>query len=462
MIPRLMCTQHPDATVKITSAEEVDEALVAFAAYGCEEVMVDYEGKTTPYSQPKEIVAKCNQAELPLGERYFLTPRMPNPKLEEFERAMLTVEAALIANYFSVKLMGRQAVKWIVLPMVADVDTPHLVYRLLLRKQKIYEEELGTRWEPVEVIPLVEDAFAQLKVEDLLSSLISKMEEKPKHVRLFLGKSDSAVKYGHLASALAIVKLLSSLHRVEDRLGVKIFPILGMGSPPFRGGINNPRLVHMETVQYAGFNTVTVQSAVRYDVSYDEYSFVREVLLNACCLRTLRLDVGGEVDTVITLASSNYRALLSKYAAKVVEVARLVPSTRERVSWTVYGRSVVAHDRVVNMPRAIVYTATWYAMGLPPTLIDAPTIVELAKQDKLDAVLKALPTLKAELTYDAQFYDPATAEKYVGPELVKIVEEALDYLDIKERSSGIYQALLRSPRNESNVLAAGKYRKFLG
>jgi len=67
MIPRLMCTQHPDATVKIMSAEEVDEALVAFAAYGCEEAMVDYEGKTTPYSQPKEIVAKCHQAELPLG-----------------------------------------------------------------------------------------------------------------------------------------------------------------------------------------------------------------------------------------------------------------------------------------------------------------------------------------------------------------------------------------------------------
>jgi phosphoenolpyruvate carboxylase len=38
-------------------------------------------------------------------------------------------------------------------------------------------------------------------------------------------------------------------------------------------------------------------------------------------------------------------------------------------------------------------------MGLPPTFLDAPTIVELAKQDKLDTVLKALPTLKAELTY---------------------------------------------------------------
>jgi phosphoenolpyruvate carboxylase len=77
-------------------------------------------------------------------------------------------------------------------------------------------------------------------------------------------------------------------------------------------------------------------------------------------------------------------------------------------------------------------------------------------------VLKDLPTLRAELAYDAQFYDGAAAEKYVGPQLVKAVEEALDYLDIKERSGSTYQVLLRSPRNESNVLAAGKYRKFLG
>jgi phosphoenolpyruvate carboxylase len=102
-----------------------------------------------------------------------------------------------------------------------------------------------------------------------------------------------------------------------------------MGSPPFRGGINNPRLVYMETVHYAGFHTATVQSAVMYDVSYDEYSFVRDVLLNACCLRTLRLDVGGEVDAILTLASSNYRTLLSNYAEKVAEVARLILSTRE-------------------------------------------------------------------------------------------------------------------------------------
>ncbi len=106
-IPRLMCTQHPDMTVKITAeGGEVDEALVAYAVYGCDEVMVDYEGKSTPYSQPKEIIMKAHEVGIALGERLFITPRLPNPKLEDLDRAMLAMETSVIANYFSIKYMG--------------------------------------------------------------------------------------------------------------------------------------------------------------------------------------------------------------------------------------------------------------------------------------------------------------------------------------------------------------------
>jgi phosphoenolpyruvate carboxylase len=114
------------------------------------------------------------------------------------------------------------------------------------------------------------------------------------------------------------------------------------------------------------------------------------------------------------------------------------------------------------MPRAIVYTSTWCAMGLPPILLDAPTVVELARGDKLDLLLKALPAYRKEVQYDAQFYDPATAERYLGEDFVKIVNEALDYLDVRERAAGTYLALLRMYRNESNIIAMAKYRKFLG
>ncbi|ABL87432.1 Phosphoenolpyruvate carboxylase [Pyrobaculum islandicum DSM 4184] len=461
MIPRLMCTQHPDATVKVTANEEVDEALVAYTAYGCDEVMIDYEGKTTPYSQPKDITVKAYEAGLPLGEKFFLTPRMPNPRLEEFERSMLTLEAAILANYFSVKLMGRQAIRWIVLPMVTDIETLGLVYRMLLHKTEAYIKETGVKLEPPELIPLIEDAIAQLKADELISGLLKQMAQQPQYIRLFLGKSDSAVRHGHLASALAIVATLSKMRSVEKSLGIKIYPILGMGSPPFRGGINNPSLSHLETIQYVGYYTVTVQSAVRYDTSYDEYIKVRETILNACCLPSREINL-PELEEIITKASSTYKSVVVKFADRIVQMARLIPGTRDRISWTVYGRNITAEDRVVNMPRAIVYTSAWYAMGLPPTFLDAPTVVELAKSDKLDLVLKALPSLRREWEYDAQFYDPQVASRYTSEDFVKVVNEMLDYLGINLRANGTYLSLLRMNRNESNILAMGKYRKFLG
>ncbi|MEZ0318550.1 MAG: phosphoenolpyruvate carboxylase [Pyrobaculum sp.] len=457
-VPRLMCTQHPDATVKITAAEEVDEAIVASTAYGCDEVMVDYEGKMTPYAQPKEIVVKALRGGVPLGSKFYVTVRLPNPKLEEFDKAMLALEAAIVANYFSRKYADVQAVRWVVLPMVEDVDTVMLVRKMLKRKAEVYKSETGIDVGEIEVIPLMEDAFVQLKAKALLGEVFR--GEEVRELRLFLGKSDSAVKHGHLASALSIVYALSLLTQFEAETGVKVKPILGMGSPPFRGGLNNPRLAHLEVVQYAGYHTATIQSAVRYDTSLDEYVKVRESIQNACC--SARQRVGDEVMYIIQQASSRYRQILLKYVDKVVEVARLVPGTRDRISWKEYGRSVADGERVVNMPRAIVYTSTWYAMGFPPTLLDAPYVVELAKSDKLDEVFKVLPTYKKELEYDFEYFDPATAEKYLGGELVKAALEMADYLGLEARPSPTYLALLRMPRSEPNIIAMGKYRKFLG
>ncbi len=456
-IPKLMCTQHPDTTVKVTAAEEVDEAVVAHTAYGCDEVMVDYEGKTTPYSQPKDVVIKASRSGVPLGEKMFITVRLPNPKLEEFDRAMLSLEAAIVANYFSVKYTGRQAVRWVILPMVEDIDTVSLVRRMLKRKYEVYKSETGVDIGDVEVVPLVEDAIVQLKTRQILGQVF---ESGTRDVRVFFGKSDSAVKHGHLASSLAMAYALSTIPKLEAELGLKVKPIIGMGSPPFRGGLNNPKLCHLEVVQYAGYHTATIQSAVRYDVSLEEYARVRESILNACC--SARLSPADEIMPIITEASAKYRSLVFKYVDKVTEMARLVPSTRDRISWKEYGRLFSHGDSVVNMPRAIVYTSTWYSLGLPPTLLDAPYVVELAKSGMLDTVLKVLPTYLKELEYDMEYFDSKTVEKYLGGELAKYVFEMSDYLGIEARPNPAYLSLLRMPRSESNIIAMGKFRKFLG
>ncbi|MEM0483386.1 MAG: phosphoenolpyruvate carboxylase [Pyrobaculum sp.] len=366
---------------------------------------------------------------------------------------MLALEAAVVAKYFSIKYMGTQAVRWVVLPMVEDLDTVLLVMRMLRKKVQAYREETGLEVSDIEVIPLIEDAYAQLKFESLLAEILK--EKREESIRLFLGKSDSAVKNGHVASALAIAHVLSRVRKFEEETGVRVYPILGMGSPPFRGALNNYALAHLEVFQYAGYSTATIQSAVRYD----DYVKVRDSILNACCTTPRKVE---GVEELIGEAATSYKALIAKYVDKVVEMARLVPSTRDRVSWKAYGRQLLTEGGAVHMPRAIVYTATWYALGLPPIYLDAPFIVKLAREDKLDRLLKALPTLRKEWEYDSEFFDGATVSKYLGDELVKVVKEAFDYLDISPRKSAAYTALLRMPRSESNIIAMGKYRKFLG
>ncbi len=457
-IPRLMCTQHPDSTVKVTTAEEVEEAAVAYLAYGCDEVMVDYEGKATPYSQPRDVAAKAIALGIPLGEKYFITPRIPNPQLEDFERSMLALEASVLANSYSQRAAGVDAVRWVILPMVEDFETLTLVYRALDLKTRDLAE-LGTvrSRSTIQLIPLVEDAERQLRIAHFVKTLFRVAAASGRvleNIRIFLGISDSAVRHGHVASALALVYALQRIDAINNEGEYKVWPIVGMGSPPFRGGLNNPHLVQAEAVQYSGYRTATIQSAVRYDVSYAEFLKVRETL--SVPLPPRRVEISEEW---VKVASGMYRDVVLGHLQKIVEISAAIPSTRERVSWRQYGRVV---EGGVQVPRAIVYTAAWYFAGLPPTLLDARFIMWAYKNDLLDAVLKALPALVDEWRYDSSFYCRKRVERLLGDNLTKEVDAALDVIGVKPEPNETYMALLRNADAQTHALALGRMRGFLG
>jgi len=458
-IPRLMCTQHPDSTVKVTTAEEVEEAAVAYLAYGCDEVMIDYEGKATPYTQPRDVASKAVSLGIPLGMRYFITPRVPNPSLEDFERSMLALEASVLANSYSRRVAGVDAVRWVILPMVEDFNTLTLVYKALdLKSRDVAELNAAGGGSAIELIPLIEDAERQLQVVRFVKVLFRAAANSGRvveNMRVFLGISDSAVRHGHAASALAITYALQQIDAINREGEYKIWPIVGMGSPPFRGGLNNPGLVRFETAQYSGYYTATIQSAVRYDVSYAEFLKVKEALLSASSPR--REEVRGEW---VKAASQMYRDVVRPYLPKIVESASVIPSTRERVSWRQYGRAM-GHGEM-QVPRAIVYTATWYFVGLPPTLLDARFIIWAYKTDQLDAVLRALPALVDEWGYDSSFYCRKRVESLLGGEPTKEVDVALDIMGIKPEPNETYIALLRNADTQAHALALGRMRGFLG
>jgi phosphoenolpyruvate carboxylase len=262
------------------------------------------------------------------------------------------------------------------------------------------------------------------------------------------------VRHGHIASALAVIHALQQIDVINREGEYKIWPIVSMGSPPFRGGLNNPRLAHVEALQYAGYRTATVQSAVRYDVSYAEFLRVRETLSRLHPPRGLEIK-----ETWVEVASRMYRDLVDVYLPKIVEVASAIPSTRERVSWKQYGRTI--EEGGVQVPRAIVYTATWYFVGVPPTLLDAQFIAWAYKTDELDAILRALPALLDEWRYDSSFYCRKRAKNVLGEDLTKKIDEALDIMGIKPEPDETYTALLNNAETQEHALALGRIR-FLG
>jgi len=463
LIPRLMCTQHPDATVKITAQDEVDEAIQGFTMFECDEVMSDYEGKLTPYAQPKDIVLRASKLDITIGEKYFITPRIPNPRLEDMDRVALSIEASLIANYYSYKYLNTQAVKWIILPMVEEPEIIRLVQRLIIKKMKVYHEELGLPEINIQLIPLIEDTTRFLDIYKYVTVLYNTLREfgiELRYMRVFLGKSDAAVKSGHIASALALIYALHELYKISRELSIDIQPIIGMGSPPFRGGINNPKLVNYEVQHYHGYKTVTMQSAVRYDIPYDEYKRVSSTVLQWLGRPVRRVEAG--ISRFIYKAFKSYKETVSRYLDILIRFSSLIPLTRDRISWREYSRIFNLEDRLLNVPRAIVYTSTWYVLGLPPIFLDSEFIIESYRSGEIDEIFNYMPHLIEEWKYEAQFYIPTIALKRLDELIVKRVNEALDYMGIKPEPNKTYKDILELNPVEPHIIALARIRGFLG
>jgi|GEM_PF-3505701 len=174
--------------------------------------------------------------------------------------------------------------------------------------------------------------------------------------------------------------------------------------------------------------------------------------------RTLALQGGEEVSQ----ASRMYRELASRYVNTIQKISDAIPSTRERVSWKIYGRFLPALGEIISVPRAIVYTSSWYVAGIPPVFLDADYISHLYKQDKLDDLLKMLPSLIEEWRYESKYYVREVAAKRLNDQVVKKVDEALDILGIDATPLETYESLLKLNPVEPHILALGKIRGYLG
>lgn len=88
-------------------------------------------------------------------------------------------------------------------------------------------------------------------------------------LRVMLGRSDAALDYGHIASALSVKLAIADCYSCAEDLGITIAPILGVGTLPFRGHAS-PENADQLLTEFAGARTITIQSSLRYDYNKPE------------------------------------------------------------------------------------------------------------------------------------------------------------------------------------------------
>ncbi len=477
MVPVLMATQHPDSTRRVGVYEEVDEAIEAYRVYSCDEVMIDYEGKLTPYHQVEWIVEKAFEENVPIGEEFILTPRIPNDDLEDISRHIMAVTEAVLANIKAQRLGLPQVVRYVIMPMTENVRDSIRIQRRLHKIERVMAEECGLNIsKPLLVIPLIETVDRQIHsdliIEAFHRALLKEVSFFTNELRIFLGKSDSSLLYGHVASSIALKIALSKLYRWGEERFINIKPILGMGKPPFRGHLA-PDNIRTWVENWLGYSTVTIQSAIRYDTDENDYRETIKIIREHSNVKAKDLgeDLESNLIRILPKLMYPYRRIVSQTVEKLYKIFDNIPSTRERIQYTKYYRVLDG----VKIPRAIKFVAGYYTIGLPPTLLDAPGLSRLNDKE-IDAIIETYKGITYDLEYALSYYNKEIAEKYLPREIISEIDQSIsiivdklclnprpgpdpDYWKLAEK---LASSNLDKKEYTDIITKMAKYRGFLG
>jgi phosphoenolpyruvate carboxylase len=403
-IPRTMCTQHPDYASMpqwvsgdfIKGDDEVYEAYVNYSVYGCQETMWDFEGKDVDIYVVRKLLESYGGFFINnvLGEDIFLTYRLPNPNVEVSDRKVYAeaLETIPMAYDLARVFYGRpvRAIFEVIFPLTSS----HMDLILTL---KYYEKVVAGKCsvelyngvkvadligevEPksIEVIPLVEDMESLLRVDSIIEGYVK--VARPSYMRVFIARSDPAMNYGLVPAVLLAKIALSRAHEAGGRLGVEVYPIIGVGPTPFRGNFN-PRTVDRTLNEYRGVYTFTVQSAFRYDYGVDSVKAAIDSVNNAKPTEPVIMSKGEEEAALALIRQyiERYQAEVEGLAKAINYMSQLLPPRRTRrlhVGLFGYGRGF----RGVTLPRAITFVGALYSMGIPPELLGLSTLLKLNEE----------------------------------------------------------------------------------
>lgn len=491
-IPRVMSTQHPDnvslpffaETSDMSGEDEIQEAYYAFSHLGCEEQMWDSEGKEVDDFVVKKLLTRYPHffKKKHLGREIFLTLRVPNPSVEK-EEAKILVEAleSIPRSMDAAKLFYGETTSppifEVILPMTTSAEELNRVYYFYQNfisgkeNQPIYKGSITVaEWvgeflpEKINVIPLFEDVTYMIKADEILSEYMKDKDEN--YYRVFLARSDPALNYGVISAILANKVALRRLNLLSQRSEKEIFPILGAGSPPFRGNLT-PYTVDYLLFEYPCVETFTVQSAFKYDYPIEDVITAIKRLKNFVRYPLEDFDEKFAL-TIIERTTKEYQATVEKIAPLINLVSQYVPKRRMRklhVGLFGYSRQLGK----TTLPRAIGFCASCYSLGLPPEILD----FSILSKEELFTLKNIYKNLEIDLSIALKYFNPKVLE--LIPEVKEKILKALNLIntlnlkvehDLEHRE--ITTRIINNLKKEDYtgltnlIVEAGLLRKFLG
>ena len=403
-IPRLMSTQHPDnANIPFFSnnpvlqgEDEIKEAYYAFSYLGVEEIMWDAEGKETDEFVIRKLVTDYGdffRKNIP-GRDAFITLRVPNPSYEKAEGKLLLESLESIPrSYDTAQVFYKDPsvvpIFEVIVPM-ADINTINQVYyyykNVVVAKEnqafcetnpKLKLKDWIGEFNPkqIDVIPLFEDIKEIINCDQTLESYISDKRDALHYQRVFIARSDPAMNDSSLSVVIAIKLALEKVYRLQEKLKIPIYPILGCGSAPFRGNFSPSSYQHI-LENYPSIATFTIQSAFKYDYPIRE---VQKAIENINSIPIREPDFVESKDLLLDImarVSQAYHKQLLEIAPLVNNLAVFVPKRRARkihVGLFGYSRQT---DEGVTLPRVISFCAVLYSLGLPPDILGLSALSE--------------------------------------------------------------------------------------
>ncbi len=239
--------------------------------------------------------------------------------------------------------------------------------------------------EYIRIIPLFEGVDTQINAKKILKEYLKLHKEtfnfNPSYLRIFIARSDPAVISGIVPTVLANKIILSDLRELEKETGIKIFPILGAGSLPFRGGLD-PKTIKNFCSEYSGVKTITIQSAFRYDYPF---FLVKKAIEYYHHKPNTKSEAISKIDRkklieIIDIFEKEYQSCFSKIVPNLKFIFDSFPRRRERhlhIGLLSYGRKM----KKMTLPRAITFTGSFYSLGIPPEFLGISGLSKLKTND---------------------------------------------------------------------------------